>query len=384
MDSMHGSTKQDLAMERWVYGRSPDDRITDVALRTLQGRLGTVLHHLRLAAEKAGEDIEHVHQLRVWTRRATAALRLYEDLLPPRRLHWVKRQLKHVRRAANDARDCDVLLHRLKNRQTDPGNKRWFESVHSERTEAQRAIVAAYHRFSRGRRFERHVDKLLRRLRFRAEDGSAAVPRFFDWAHLHVRLAVKQFFAALPPDHTDEVALHQFRIMGKELRYTMELLAGAFPESFRTQLYPTIEEIQDRLGEVNDLATAVARLRKKIKKATRTNKDVICWQRLLLKEQAQLDQTRQKFWEWCSARRSQDLRERFKAVLAGSGWKQRTCSSRELAFARQGCHAQPEPRPQPEPLRPKPEPVHSEPEPCAVNPNPCSSNRTSRSRTNGG
>jgi len=380
---MHGSTKQDLAMARWVHGISPDDRITDVALRTLQSRLGTVLHYLRLAAEKPGEDIEHVHQLRVWTRRATAALRLYEDLLPRRRLRCVKRQLKRVRRAANDARDCDVLLHRLKNKQADPGSKRWFESVHAERTKAQRAIVAAYHRLSRERRFERRVDKLLGRLRFRAKDGSAVVPRFFDWAHVHVRLAVKQFFAALPSDHTDEVALHQFRILGKELRYTMELLAGAFPESFRTQLYPTIEEIQDRLGEVNDLATAVARLRKKIKEVRRT-KDVVCWQRLLLREQAQLDQTRQNFWEWCSARRSQELRERFETVLAGSGWKERTCRSRKLAFGRQACHAQPEPRPQPEPLRPKPEPVHSEPEPCAVNPNPCSSNPTSRSRTNGG
>jgi hypothetical protein len=72
---------QGALTERWVQGVSPADRTIDVAVRTLGGRLDAVLYYLPLAAEKADEDTEYVHQLRVWTRRATAALRLYED--PP-------------------------------------------------------------------------------------------------------------------------------------------------------------------------------------------------------------------------------------------------------------------------------------------------------------
>ena len=58
-------------------------------------------------------DIEHVHRLRVSTRRAVAALKLYRDWLPPAKFRWVKKRLKKIRRAAGDARDLDVLAERL-------------------------------------------------------------------------------------------------------------------------------------------------------------------------------------------------------------------------------------------------------------------------------
>lgn len=99
--------------EKWVLGASADDRVSDVAVLTLQNRLGAILHFLPLAAKKAAEDLEHVHHLRVAARRPMAALRLYEDLMPQRRFEWMKKQLRRVRQAANDARDCDVLLQRL-------------------------------------------------------------------------------------------------------------------------------------------------------------------------------------------------------------------------------------------------------------------------------
>ena len=67
---------------------------------------------------------------------------------------------------------------------------------------------------------------------------------------------VEAFFAAVPVDHTDAKALHIFRIRGKDLRYAMEVLAGAFADEFKTQLYPAVESMQERLGEVNDLVTA--------------------------------------------------------------------------------------------------------------------------------
>ena len=67
--------KKGALTEKWIQGVSPADRTSDVAVRTLAGPLGAVLYYLPLAAEKADEDLEHVHQLRVWTRRATAALR---------------------------------------------------------------------------------------------------------------------------------------------------------------------------------------------------------------------------------------------------------------------------------------------------------------------
>jgi CHAD domain-containing protein len=318
---MHGLKMKQAPAEKWVEGISPNDRTGVVAARTLQGRLGVVLLFLPLAAaEKAKEDVEYVHQLRVWSRRATAALNLYQELIPRRRLVWMKKQLKRVRRAASDARDCDVLIERLMRKPAGHRAKRWLEEVRAERAEVQNALVAVRERLERGDRFARRIDKLLQRVRSRGEDESgAAATRFRDWARKHVRRAARRFFDAIPADKAHAAALHQLRIRGKELRYLIELLSGAFPCPLRTRLYPTIEAMQDRLGEINDLATATARLRHKIE-AARDAAEAASWRRLLSNEQEQFDLARQKFWGWCGPELVQDLRDGFEELLYGPTW----------------------------------------------------------------
>ena len=79
-------------MDKWLPDVSPDDRAVAVAARALAGRLDAVRRHLKRAA--AGAGTEDIHQLRVWARRADAALRLYADLLPPKRLKWFRKWLR--------------------------------------------------------------------------------------------------------------------------------------------------------------------------------------------------------------------------------------------------------------------------------------------------
>jgi CHAD domain-containing protein/uncharacterized protein Yka (UPF0111/DUF47 family) len=313
-EGVSGGSMEVAFPEKWIAGVAAGDRPSDVAVRTLQNRLGAVLQLLPLAAEKAEEDISYIRELRVWTRRATAALGLYEDLLPRRRFSWMKKQLKRIRRAANDARDCDVLIERLRKQPSSRGTKRWLEAVRAEREEAQKAVVDAHERLRRGDRFARRIDKLLQRVRSRGEEeAGAASARFGDWSGQRLRPLVELFFGAVPFERTDEAALHQFRVRGKELRYAMELLAGAFPDEFRTRLYPTIEAMQDRLGEINDLASAKARLHQKLKAASGSK--LAAWRRLLASEQAQFSQARQAFWDWCFPRLLQELRHGFEALL---------------------------------------------------------------------
>jgi CHAD domain-containing protein len=210
-----------------------------------------------------------------------------------------------------------VLIQRLEKKQSSHGAKRWLETVRAERDEAQKAVVAVHDRLWHGHRFVRRVDKLLRRVRSRGrEKAGAASPRFGAWARERLRPLVKRFFGAVPSDRADEAALHQFRIRGKQLRYSMELFAGGFPEPFQTKLYPAVEGMQDRLGEINDLATAKARLQHKINAASNSS-DAASWRRLLPKERAQLDQARQQFWEWCTRQKLRELRDGFEATLAG-------------------------------------------------------------------
>jgi CHAD domain-containing protein len=304
--------------DKWVQGVSPDDRTTDVAVRTLQARLAAVQHYLPLAAEQAEEDVEYVHLLRVWTRRAAAALKLYAGLLPRRRAAWIKKQLKRLRRAANDARDCDVLARRLAQDRTHPEAGSLTTKVRAQRAEAQKLIIAINERLQRDARFDRRVTKLLCRVRPRGKHRQRPEDQHFgEWARASLRPLVESFFAAVPADGTDMVALHAFRIRGKELRYSMELLAGAFGPDFRDNLYPLVETLQDKLGVLHDQATAQTCLRKRIEEADSAT-EAEHLQKLLAEEQARFEQMHQEFVNWFTPSFQQQLRAGFDSVLAGS------------------------------------------------------------------
>lgn len=70
-------------------------------------------HELSTAGAGSPRDIQRVHQLRVATRRAIAAIDAFRDLLPTKRADWFTKQLRRIRRAAGEARDLDVLTDRL-------------------------------------------------------------------------------------------------------------------------------------------------------------------------------------------------------------------------------------------------------------------------------
>ena len=175
-------------MDKWIPGVSPADRTSDVADRTLRFRLANVQHYLPLAAKKPDEDIEYVHELRVATRRTTAALRLYADMLPHRRTARMETRLKQIRRAADDARDCDVLAQRLTDDHPDAEVQRFVEKVRSRRLKAQRPIQAVYRRLKEDDRFDRWVKKLLRGVRPRGKTKAEPKdPRFGEWARTYLR-----------------------------------------------------------------------------------------------------------------------------------------------------------------------------------------------------
>ncbi len=232
-----------------------------------------------------------------------------------RHFSWMKKQLKRVRRAANGARDCDILIERLKKESASRGNRRWRKTLCAERQEAQQAISAVYDRLEHDQRFAKRLEMLLERVRARGEAKNGAVTSCFGkWARERLRPAVEAFFAAVPADHTDARALHIFRIRGKDLRYSMEALAGAFTDEFRTQLYPAVESMQERLGEVNDLATAQEKLSRKIDQMAKSEKK--SWRKLLTDKHAQTESAIRLFWQWCTPQMLEELRARFDALLA--------------------------------------------------------------------
>jgi hypothetical protein len=89
---------------KWISGIDADTSLRKAARVSLRTRLAAVWYYLPLAAEQADDNVEYVHQLRVSTRRALAALRLYGRLCRKRDVRWFRTKLKQIRRAAGDAR----------------------------------------------------------------------------------------------------------------------------------------------------------------------------------------------------------------------------------------------------------------------------------------
>src|SRR6476646_9779482 len=93
--------------EKWLTGASPETPTDRVARRALRMRLRAVAHYLDKSV--GGDDeAEHVHQIRVWSRRASAALRLFSPAVPKGAKNRVKKTLRRLRRRAGAIRDCDV------------------------------------------------------------------------------------------------------------------------------------------------------------------------------------------------------------------------------------------------------------------------------------
>ncbi|HVT29975.1 MAG TPA: CHAD domain-containing protein, partial [Lacipirellulaceae bacterium] len=148
---------------KWIEGIGPESRIEDAARRSLEPRLAAVARCLPPAAHLAQHDIEHVHRLRVATRRAVAALKLYREFVPRKPARWLKKRLRKIRRAAGDARDLDVLKQRI----AEEYGERIapiLEVISAEREAVQPAIVRIAARCGKDHKFVRTTAKLLERI----------------------------------------------------------------------------------------------------------------------------------------------------------------------------------------------------------------------------
>jgi CHAD domain-containing protein len=291
-------------MIKWLPDVSPDDRSVDVAGRALAGRLDAVRKYLKRAAK--GHGPEDVHQLRVWARRSDAALNLYADLLPGTHLRWFRKWLKRLRKAAGKVRDSDVLARYI----AEP-NGRTPVQLTSDRRRGQRKIHRLAQRLDNGRRLKRRTRRLLHSM---ARAHAGTTERFGERARNSLRPLVDAFFAASPGEGAEDAALHRFRIRGKELRYAMELLAGAFTPAFREDLYPPISELQERLGRVNDLVTACRRLEEWLANSG-DPATVSRLQRRLADVREELVRAKADFHQWWTSELRNGLRARFEEVV---------------------------------------------------------------------
>lgn len=221
----------------------------------LSARLHAVEHWLPLAAHESADDVEYVHRLRVSCRRADAAVRAFGSFFA-RRKKGLRRWLRRLRRSAGPARDIDVLVMRLRQELATGETHRaeLLKRFDAMRARAQPALVKVD---ARARRDDLAavVAGAVAEVQERADRGAGKAP-FGEFAARAVGDAARGFRKALDIEAASFDDLHRLRIKGKRLRYAIELFHSPLGRPIRNELYPLVEELQDRLGAFNDHVTA--------------------------------------------------------------------------------------------------------------------------------
>ena len=336
--------------DKWLEQNSAADLVTMAAARALRQRIAVVWYHHPRAALCSGRDVEYVHQLRVATRRTVAVIDVFSDVFASRERKTLKKSLAKIRASAGKARDLDVLILQLQHDPTvsDSEKRICVDALRSFRHAAQGKILRCARKVHQGSlfdkilealgasskvstdprfmesmevllqvlpvvqhgRLDRRLRKLTRSIRWR---GSDSEPTLGQYARTMLETRFHKLFAQASGDLDDFDKLHLLRIEIKKVRYAMELLAAGFSNSFRQKLYPRIEDLQKRLGHINDYAAASARCKHWLQQL---DGDTSAWEKLAAAQDRRAEQAADEFLAWWTPNRVNTCREVWQAVAA--------------------------------------------------------------------
>jgi len=279
---------------KWIEIPSSKQSAAKFAERVLRLRVEYVQQMLPLAALRYNEDIEHVHRLRVACRRAGAALQALRPLMSKKPTS-LRRWLRRIRRAAGPARDTDVLLNRYQ--QESGASEYVIARLQQQRIDVQHQLAEVAKR-AKQKKIHSSLEQCLSTL----SDSKAkrlTIAKFAKDALHQANQPVLDFTALKQPSLEQ---LHELRIAGKRLRYSIELFHEVFPTELRTEFYPLVEKLQSRLGKLNDHATAQAMFQSWLSQMP-VDGHAAELARCVVAEHESAEQVREEFLAWWTAGR---------------------------------------------------------------------------------
>ena len=245
---------------RLVVGKTPgvtaDDHVAEAGRKVMRFHLARMLD--QEPGVRAGIEAEAVHKMRVATRRQRAAWRVFGEAFRKRRTKRYRDGLREIARRLGAVRDLDVQLEAADAYRADMpvAEQRALEPLLSAWRQHRDDARALLLRELDSPAYQRWLDDYLDFVR---TEGAAVVPvaavephRVRDTAPSRIWTAyegVRGYESVLR--WADVPTLHELRIAGKWLRYTMEFSR----EALGSEADPLIERVtalQDHLGLMND------------------------------------------------------------------------------------------------------------------------------------
>jgi CHAD domain-containing protein len=231
--------------------------------KALEGlaRVAAETRRLVLMAPQQPETVEGIHQFRVSTRRFRAVLEAFPECFPEAGRRRVRRAIRTAFRASGEVRNRDITLELIAPLDL-AGQDIARAKLQSERQVAEKSLALILERWVAKDFVQRWRARLLP-----ADQPSDALPpdppeTLAARARRVLPEFARAFFAAgrTAFESGDAETLHEFRIAAKKFRYSLELFAPLYGPKFRKKL-SQLKQLQDLLGEMNDLATAHTLLR---------------------------------------------------------------------------------------------------------------------------
>ena len=252
--------RTEVQRPRLMVGKTPgvlaDDHIAEAGRKVLRFHLARMIN--REAGTREGSDAEDLHSMRVATRRQRAAWRVFGASFRAGRTKSHRARLRDVASRLGAVRDLDVLLEAADAYRADlpVTEQRALEPLlaawRTHRDDARVLLVRELD--SDG--YRRWLDDYAEFVR---HEGTAVVAtgptephRVRDTAASRIHAAYEQVRAYEPVLRWADVeTLHELRIAGKWLRYTLEFVREALGPEADT-LIARVTALQDHLGLMHD------------------------------------------------------------------------------------------------------------------------------------
>ena len=220
------------------------------------------------AGIKEDIDSEFLHDFRVAIRRSRSGLAQLKGVLPLNITETMKNELAYLGRITGPTRDLDVyflykenFLSRLP-RVLREGLAGFFTEMTDRRRRERESLIAALG----SPRYRKIVSVWQNYLDGGADDDPSRYSErpVYEYACKIIQRRYDRIMKkgrAIGPASPDE-DLHRLRIQCKKLRYSLEFFASLFPKKKISQVIKQLKQLQDNLGDFNDLSVQQDMLQK--------------------------------------------------------------------------------------------------------------------------
>ncbi|MEI6438034.1 MAG: CHAD domain-containing protein [Candidatus Omnitrophota bacterium] len=201
---------------------------------------------------RAGQDIEHLHRMRVDLRRLKSTLADFKETIGTREYQTAFMNIKSLLRSLGQARDIDTKISFLTELAAGPSGLKYREGLfelidelREDRAEIQPRILKDLSRLH-----QEQVFKSLRRLKPSLEETGVVLD---EWAKNNVLERLQKMFSLEPYVRKESCIkeLHEMRIAAKNLRYTLENFECLYGNKVKPFIFAAMK-VQRALGDMHN------------------------------------------------------------------------------------------------------------------------------------